>query len=171
MSECYRIEKTEGRVNRQNKKMATLFVVLVGGGGLVSLAAHATGPNEAPATASEATGSFLNDPNFAQSPGLGLDNGRLFLKMPGSVVLVLALAGAALYLSKKVLPKVTNAAGKEIRIMETAYLGPRKALHLVEIGNQRLLIGSTNESIATLAHVGDAWLDLSKQEIDPTVST
>jgi len=158
-------------VSSQNKKMATLVVVLVVGGGLVGLAAHSTDSNAAPAATSETQGSFLNDPNLGQSPGLGLDNGKLFLRMMGSLVLVIALAGAALYLSKKVLPKVTRAAGKEIRVMETAYLGPRKALHLVEIGNQRLLIGSTNERIATLAHVGDAWLDLSKQEFDQTVST
>ena len=41
----------------------------------------------------------------------------------------------------------------------------------MEVGNQKLLIGSTNESIATLAHVGEAWLDLSKQEMDQAVSS
>ena len=55
--------------------------------------------------------------------------------------------------------------------METSYPGPRKALHLVEIGNQKLLIGSTNESITTLAHIGDTWLDLSKEETDKTVGS
>jgi flagellar biosynthetic protein FliO len=169
-------------VNKQSKRIATLFVALIVGSGLVGLAAQSTDPNATPsitsadpnavpATTSEATGSFLNDPNLPQQPGLGIDSGKLFVKMTGSVVLVIALAGAVLYLSKKVLPKVTNAAGKEIRVVETTYLGPRKALHLVEVGNQKLLIGSTNESIATLAHVGDAWLDLSKQETDQAVST
>jgi flagellar biosynthetic protein FliO len=170
-----------------------LFGVLVVGSGLIGLAAQSTNPNATPSVTSadpnaapsitstdpnaipgatsEATGSFLNDPNLSQQPGLGIDSGKLFVKMLGSVVLVIALAGAVLYLSKKVLPKVTNTAGKEIRVVETTYLGPRKALHLVEVGHQKLLIGSTNESIATLAHVGDAWLDLSKQETDPAVST
>ena len=158
-------------MSSQSKKMAILVVVLVIGGGLVSLAARSTDSNAIPAATSETQEPFLNDSDLAQSPGLGLDNGKLFLRMMSSVALVIVLGGAALYLSKKVLPKVTHAAGKEIRVMETAYLGPRKALHLVEIGNQRLLIGSTNESIATLAHVGEAWLDLSKQESDQTVST
>ena len=157
-------------MNSQKRKVAILFVALVVGGGLVGLAAHSGNPNTASATSSETSHSFLNDSDLNEAPGLGLDNGHLFLKMMGSVVLVIALGATALYLSKKVLPKVTNATGKEIRIMETAYLGPRKALHLVEIGNQKLLIGSTNESIATLAHVGDAWLDLSKQDFDQTVS-
>ncbi len=165
-------------MNKQSKRIATLFVALVVGSGLVGLAAHSADPNAGPTVTaadpnavSEATGSFLNDPNLAQQSGLGIDSGKLFVKMVGSVVLVIALAGAVLYLSKKVLPKVTNAAGKEIRVVETTYLGPRKALHLVEVGNQKLLIGSTNESIATLAHVGDAWLDIPKQETDQAVST
>jgi len=158
-------------VDKHNKKILTLFVALVVGGGLAALAARSADSNEVSTTTSETPTSFLNDPNLGQESSLGLDNGQLFLKMMGSVVLVVVLAVAALYLSKKVLPKVTHAASKEIRVVETTYLGPRKALHLVEVGNQRLLIGSTNESIATLAHVGEAWLDLSKQEVDQAVSS
>jgi len=158
-------------VDKHNKKILTLFVALVVGGGLAALAARSADSNKVSTTTSETPTSFLNDPNLGQESSLGLDNGQLFLKMMGSVVLVVVLAVAALYLSKKVLPKVTHAASKEIRVVETTYLGPRKALHLVEVGNQRLLIGSTNESIATLAHVGEAWLDLSKQEVDQAVSS
>lgn len=158
-------------MDKHNKKILTLFVALVVGGGLAALAARSADSNKVSTTTSETPTSFLNDPNLGQESSLGLDNGQLFLKMMGSVVLVVVLAVAALYLSKKVLPKVTHAASKEIRVVETTYLGPRKALHLVEVGNQRLLIGSTNESIATLAHVGEAWLDLSKQEVDQAVSS
>lgn len=157
-------------MNNPNRKMTTLLVALVIGGGLVGWGAHSPQSDEATPAHSPTQESYLSDSDLTQQPGLGLDNGKLFLKMIGSIVLVVALAVAALYVSKKVLPKVTNAAGKEIRVMETAYLGPRKALHLVAIGNQKLLIGSTNENIATLAHIGEPWLDLSKQEIDPTVS-
>jgi len=83
----------------------------------------------------------------------GLGRGELFFKMMFSVVLVIMLGAAAFYMSKKVLPRITNLPGKEIRILETAHLGPRKAVHLVKIGSQRLLIGSTNESISMLADV------------------
>jgi flagellar biogenesis protein FliO len=68
--------------------------------------------------------------------------------------------------SKKVLPRVTNAAGREIRVVETASLGPRKALHLVEVGGQRLLIASTPDTVTMLAPIGEAWLDISKQQAD-----
>jgi flagellar biosynthetic protein FliO len=90
-----------------------------------------------------------------------------------SVVLVVVLGAAALYMSKKVLPRITNLPGKEIRILETAHLGPRKAVHLVKIGNQRLLIGSTNESISMLADVTEQdepdLVNLPSQQIDACV--
>jgi flagellar biosynthetic protein FliP len=100
---------------------------------------------------------LFDDPNAAPLMNGGLGNSELFLKMLFSVVLVLGLGGAALYLSKKVLPRVTQASGKEIHILETAYLGPRKALHLVEVGDRRLLLASTNDAITMLAPVGEAW--------------
>jgi flagellar protein FliO/FliZ len=105
--------------------------------------------------------------------GDGLGRGELFLKMMFSVVLVLVLGAAAVYMSKKVLPRITNLPGKEIRILETAHLGPRKAVHLLRIGNQRLLIGSTNESITMLADVTEQdepdFVDSSSQQIDACV--
>jgi len=105
--------------------------------------------------------------------GDGLGRGELFFKMMFSVVLVLVLGAAAVYMSKKVLPRITNLPGKEIRILETAHLGPRKAVHLLRIGNQRLLIGSTNESITMLADVTEQdepdFVDSSSQQIDACV--
>ncbi len=141
-------------------------------GGLIGFAARATDQEKA-APVPPAQRTLFDDPNFAQ-PGPeasgNLGNKELFFKMMLSGLLVVGLGVGALYLSKRVLPNLTKACGKEIRVVETTYLGPRKALHLVEIGNQRLLIGSTNESIAALAHIGDTWLDLPRQDIDNPVS-
>jgi len=114
-------------------------------------------------------GSFLNDPNLAGAPELNFSNKELLAKTLLSVALVAILGVAALYLSKIVLPKMAKGPGKEIHILETAYLGPRKALHLVEVEGQKLLLGSTNESITALTHVVDNWADFSKQEMDDTV--
>lgn len=154
----------------QKKKTIIMFAAVIVAGGLIGFAARATDREKAVAPAPQQTqGTLFNDPNLTQPGNLSLGGRELFVKMMLSVLLVIGLGVGAVYLSKKVLPNVTKACGKEIRVVETTYLGPRKALHLVEIGGQRLLIGSTNESIATLAHVGDTWLDLSKQEIDHTV--
>jgi flagellar biosynthetic protein FliO len=160
------------RVSSQKKRIVVLCVLLVGGGGWVALASRYAGKPDGTDGQTVSTGtSFLGDPNQLAGTNVSLGGRELFVKMMLSVGLVIALGVGALYLSKRVLPKVTNAAGKEIRVLETTYLGPRKALHLVEVANQRLLIASTSDHITTLAHIGDAWLDLPRQEIDDAVKT
>ena len=94
---------------------------------------------------------FENDPNFSTRTGDKLSTRELFFKMMVSLLFLVALGAAAIYISRRFLPKITNLSGKEIRIVETVHLGPRKAVHLLEIGNRRLLIGSTNENITRLA--------------------
>jgi flagellar biogenesis protein FliO len=117
------------------------------------------------------TGSlFAGDPNFSKTPGNSSGNKELFYKMMLSVLLVVALGAAAIYTSRKLLPRITNLPGKEVRIVETIHIGPRKTLHLLKIGNQCLLLGSTGENITKLADVTDALADLPTQEIDPVRS-
>jgi flagellar biogenesis protein FliO len=156
-------------VSQRTRKIAGLCIVLVFAGGWAALAARsADEPDKAIATPQKGL-SFLSDPNLAGVTEMDLGNRELFARMALSVVLVVVLGAAVLYVSKTVLPKVAKRPGKEIHIIETAYLGPRKALHLVEVGSQKLLIASTNENVTTLAHVTDGWVNLSKQGIDDMV--
>lgn len=164
-----KLDKHEAGVSHSRKRLIVLCVVLLIGGGWISIAARSEDQKAQPATPQQQSGSFLADPDFAGSADLSLGGTGLFARMMLCIILVAGLGGGMLYVSKKVLPKVAGAPGKEIRIRETAYLGPRKALHLVEIGNHKLLIGSTNDSITALADVTDTWLDVSKQESDDTV--
>jgi flagellar biosynthetic protein FliO len=170
-------------MNGHPKKVTVLCLLLMLGGGWVGLAARYGGDHnpvaeggfagkESPRVAEPQPATVdtpWNDPNLVSSTNAGLGGRELFLKMMFSVGLVIGLGAAALYLSKKVLPRVANAPGREIHVLETTYLGPRKALHLVEVANQRLLIASTNENVTMLAHVNDGWLDLSRQEVDGAV--
>ncbi len=94
---------------------------------------------------------FENDPIFSTKTGDKPGIRELFFKMMFSVLFLVVLGVAAIYVSKRFLPKITKLPSKEIRIAETVHLGPRKAVHLLEIGNRRLLIGSTNENITRLA--------------------
>jgi len=94
---------------------------------------------------------FENDPNFSTRASGGLGTRELFFKMMVSVLFLVALGAAAIYVSKRFLPKITNLPGKEIRISETVHLGQRKAVHLLEVGERRFLIGSTNDNITKLA--------------------
>lgn len=88
---------------------------------------------------------------------------ELFYKMLLSVVLVIALGGALIYVSKKVLPRFTNPPGKQIQIIETTHIAPRKGLHLVQVGIRRLLIASTNEQITMLADVTETAGDFADE--------
>ena len=150
---------------RDKKKIVAFFLIVValGSGALVVCSA------QSPATEPKKTTSYNpyclseNDSNHSSGP---LDTGELFLKMMAAVLLVVVLGIAAIYISKKFLPKITNLPGKKIRILETVHLGPRKAVHLLQIGNQQLLIGSTSEGITALADVTDTLTDLSSQETE-----
>lgn len=109
---------------------------------------------------------FARDPNFATKSSYGLGRQELFVRTMLAVVFVIVLGAAAIYVSKRLLPKIANRPTKEIRIVETVHLGPRRAVHLVQVGNRRFLIGSTNENIRKLAEVTSGFPDLSEQDID-----
>ena len=96
-----------------------------------------------------------NQPNLTVGSDGNLDAGGLFFKMILMVLLVVIFGVAAIYLSKKLLPRFSRLPGKRIQVCETVHLGPRKAIHLIKIGKQTLLIGSTNENVTKLADVTD----------------
>ncbi len=104
---------------------------------------------------------FANDQDFFGKSEYNPVGGEFSVRAILAILFVLALFVAAIYVSKKLLPKISNLSGKEIRIIETVHLGPRKALHLLEIDNRRFLIGSTNENITKLADLSGNLLDLS----------
>jgi flagellar biogenesis protein FliO len=170
----------------QKKRIVFLCLLLLASGGWIAVAARQAGADAGQEMAKGAANAsavpFSNDPDPSSGPNLRLGNGELFFKMMLSVGLVLGLGGAALYLSRRVLPRMTQRTGKEIRILETACLGPRKALHLVEVGGQRLLIASASDHVTMLTTVNEAWpaapnaefrveepLDLRKAEITEAV--
>lgn len=107
---------------------------------------------------------FKNDPNFFSQSNYSPLGGEFSFRAIIAVLFVLAFFIAAIYVSKKLLPKITNLPGREIRIVETVHLGPRKAVHILEIYNRRFLIGSTNENVTKLADLGSDLSDLSSQE-------
>lgn len=92
-----------------------------------------------------------------------LSGREFFYKMLLSVLVVIALGVAAIYISRKLLPRLTNLPAKQIRVLETAHLAPRKGIHLIQAGNRRLLIASTNETITMLADVTDSATDFAAE--------
>lgn len=149
-------------MTRSRKKIFIFFVTAVLGCGvlLVCSARSATEKTELENSELKSNSLFGNDPNFLTNTKNEPGTRELFFKFMVSVLFLVALGAGGIYVSKRFLPKITNLSGKEIRIVETVHLGSRKAVHLLEIGERRLLIGSTNENITKLADLTSAFTEL-----------
>jgi flagellar biosynthetic protein FliO len=155
-------------VPRHKKKIVVFLASVAFCGAILAVCRAQSTPSQAPESLFEGQNpAFSNDPNPITKGPNSLNTRELFFKLMVSVLLVISLGIAAIYASKKLLPKITNSPGRQIRVIETVHIGPRKSLHLLEIGNQRLLIGSTNETITKLADIHEAFseIDLSSQQI------
>jgi flagellar biogenesis protein FliO len=108
----------------------------------------------------EKNGIFF-DPNFTFKAPSGLKDKELVYKFIFSIFLVIAVGTAAVYFSKRLGGKITRIRGKKVQVIETLYLGQRKALHLLKIGRREILIGSTNENINMIADVTETFGDLT----------
>ena len=86
----------------------------------------------------------------------------------GLALVVLLAWGAAHLLRKSTLGKQLGADNTLIRVAERAYLGPKKAVFLVEIGGQALALGVTDDRITTLAEWTAGELDLTPKPSMPS---
>lgn len=76
----------------------------------------------------------------------------LIVKLIGGLTLVVLLAWGGVYLLRRLgLAQPVGATGGPIRLGQRVYLGPKKLICLVEIGDRTLALGVTEQSIATLA--------------------
>lgn len=147
----------------RNKKKIVVFLVTAFLGCCVLLvysARSATVETESSSSESKSNSLFENDSGLFKNTNNGPGTKELFFKFLVSVLFLIALAVGGIYLSKRFLPKISNMSGREIRIVETIHLGPRKAVHLLEIGDRRFLIGSTNENITRLADLTSVLTEL-----------
>lgn len=160
------------------KKKIVVFLIIaaLGNGALivrsVQSAAKGTASEETtseqsqnPLVGEDANGGlFGKDAGFPDRSDYLPGRGEFFFRAMLAVVFVVVLGAAAMYVSKKLLPQIARVPGKEIRIVETVHLGPRKAVHLIDVSHRRFLIGSTNESITKLADLNEDFAGLSMQE-------
>ena len=138
------------------KKIVVFLMVIALCSGMVLVYSAQSDADESTKPLLGKSGSLYgNQSDFTIGSDDNLDAGGLFFKMILMVLLVVVFGVAVIYLSKKLLPRFTRLPGKRIQVCETIHLGPRKAIHLIKIGKQTLLIGSTNENITKLADVTD----------------
>jgi len=114
----------------------------------------------------KATGTDANMPEPEpddDNPGLGserFDSGSLFAQSVAAVFVILVLGAAAIFVVKRLLPRLGIAQGRRINVLETVYLGSRRSLHMVQVGDRTLLVGDTRDRLGLLADLtGSVDLD------------
>jgi len=119
-----------------------------------------TAPASRPSPASAPAGDFLREdsrrPLITRPEG---STAGMTWTLLASLLVVLVLGLLVYGVVKRLLPKLGVKVGRRVRVLETSYLGPRKAIHLLQVGSQRFLIGSTRERITMLSEVTLAFLD------------
>ncbi|MGC9453849.1 MAG: flagellar biosynthetic protein FliO [Phycisphaerae bacterium] len=126
-----------------------------------------TRPTASQPAASQPSGAAAETPSpknsrkdpFDQDGGNGTgfaDTGEMLWKMMASLMVLAVLAVAAWVVFRKVVPRIGQTSGRRVRLLETTYVGPRKAVHLLQVGRRRLLISSSREEVSLLADVTDA---------------
>ncbi|MEA3367464.1 MAG: flagellar biosynthetic protein FliO [Planctomycetota bacterium] len=70
-----------------------------------------------------------------------------------AVLVILVLGAAAVFVVKRLLPRLGASQGRRITVLETVYLGPRKNLYVVQVGERTLLVSGTRERLGLLADV------------------
>lgn len=131
-----------------------------------------TGSDTCLTTVKNPGGWSLSDPNSVrrgEATGNGLVGPSLRGKLLISILIVAILGVAAIYISKKFLPKITRGAGRKIRIVETVHLAPNKAVHLLRVGTRQLLVASSKERVDFLADVTGALLDVPLEEVEDDI--
>lgn len=139
-------------------------------------AGHAQGPAGPPPASAQTAPQLAGQPATQTSPALSMPLDRqgrksfltdendkdkgpstrdLLARMLAAMVVILVLGVLAIVVIKRVLPRINRIrpGGKRVSVAETVYLGPRKSLHLVQVGGRKLLIASTKEQISMLADV------------------
>ena len=71
------------------------------------------------------------------------------------IAVLLLIVGSAVIVRRWVQPGTNGKPGRQMRLVETIRLSPKQALHLVVIGDQKLLIGATDQNVALIMPIED----------------
>ena len=96
-------------------------------------------------------------------PDVGL--GPLAWQVAASMGVVLVLGVACILAIKKLFPRITRLRGRNISLLETISLGPHKTVHLLKVGERKILVAGAKDRVTMLADVTEALTQ------DPTVPT
>jgi flagellar biosynthetic protein FliO len=113
------------------------------------------GPN-APAPAQTNSPVWMEEKPAAGGQELDNLHQNLVRQLLIMIVLVALFGGGVWWFLRRYSKGLLAGKGKLITVVETVPLGPRKMLHLLEVGPKKLLISSTPDSIRLLADLTDS---------------
>ena len=88
-----------------------------------------------------------------EDPGMG----SLAARALGSLLVVLVVAAGSLLAVRRLMRgSAVGGRGRMVQVLETAGLGKGKAVHLVQVGSRRYLIGAGADNVRLLGDVTDA---------------
>ncbi|OHB57542.1 MAG: hypothetical protein A2Y07_02555 [Planctomycetes bacterium GWF2_50_10] len=106
---------------------------------------------------------YKADPNATPGAADKTPTSEALTKLLAAIIIVLVVGSVAIWASKKYLPKIAAAKGKNIKLLETVTLAPQRQVHIIEVGTQKFLIGSSADSVRMLADVTLALTDECEQ--------
>jgi flagellar biogenesis protein FliO len=87
-----------------------------------------------------------------------VDTGKMLWQTLAYLVVLALLGGLAVFALRRLSPRLKSAGGgRGLAIAETVHIGPRKTVHVLQVGSRRILIASSRDEIAMLADVTDAY--------------
>jgi flagellar biogenesis protein FliO len=90
---------------------------------------------------------------------LNLSNGRdakaMLWQMLASVAVLAVLLVLALLLVRRYGGRLKIAQGREMKLIETLHLAPRRSVHMIEVQGRRILVSSTRDSVGMLTELPD----------------
>ena len=75
------------------------------------------------------------------------------LRMLAYLLIILVLGAVGILVVKRLVPRLAPSAGRNVSVLETIHLGPRKSVYLLSVGDRRFLIAGTREKVSMLAEV------------------
>ena len=144
---------------------------------LLALAAFAA-PALGATTTAPVDPETLPIPEGSSSPGnISGGAGDTLLRLGLGLIIVVGLIALVWYVLKRVqrsrypaLESAGKGGGGMIDVVSTTPLGPNRALHVVRVGEEILLLGATDHSITALTRLGSGDL-VGPIEVPPTTST
>lgn len=88
---------------------------------------------------------------WPQMESSGSTGSSLILRTALALVFVLGLILLLAYAANRVMPRWRKIQSRNVRILETTALGPRRALHVVEFAGNRYLLASTANQVSLIA--------------------